>query len=71
MSVPLRHSVSSSASIVLDVPPQGSSAVNPTPANPITASPVPPPRATPASSLDIYTGDPNCMTTLARGLIVI
>jgi IclR family pca regulon transcriptional regulator len=29
------------------------------------------PRATPASSLDIYQGDPNFMTSLARGLIVI
>jgi IclR family pca regulon transcriptional regulator len=39
-------------------------------------SPLPPetaaaPKATPASSLDIYTGDPNFMTSLARGLIVI
>lgn len=29
------------------------------------------PKATPASSLDAYTGDPNFMTSLARGLIVI
>src|ERR1700719_2708472 len=29
------------------------------------------PQTTPASSLDIYTGDPNFMTSLARGLIVI
>ena len=28
-------------------------------------------RSTPASSLNIYTGDPNFMTSLARGLIVI
>jgi IclR family pca regulon transcriptional regulator len=28
-------------------------------------------KATPASALDIYTGDPNFMTSLARGLIVI
>ena len=28
-------------------------------------------KATPASSLDIYAGDPNFMTSLARGLIVI
>jgi IclR family transcriptional regulator, pca regulon regulatory protein len=38
--------------------------------------PVPPeaaaaPKPTPAASLDIYTGDPNFMTSLARGLIVI
>jgi IclR family pca regulon transcriptional regulator len=31
----------------------------------------PPVKATPASALDIYTGDPNFMTSLARGLIVI
>ncbi len=30
-----------------------------------------PARTTPASSLDIYQGDPNFMTSLARGLIVI
>ena len=30
-----------------------------------------PPAASPASSLDIYQGDPNFMTSLARGLIVI
>jgi IclR family pca regulon transcriptional regulator len=30
-----------------------------------------PPKATPAASLDVYTGDPNFMTSLARGLIVI
>jgi IclR family pca regulon transcriptional regulator len=32
---------------------------------------VPVPKATPASALDVYTGDPNFMTSLARGLIVI
>jgi IclR family pca regulon transcriptional regulator len=32
---------------------------------------VPIPKATPASALDVYTGDPNFMTSLARGLIVI
>jgi IclR family pca regulon transcriptional regulator len=30
-----------------------------------------PAKQTPASSLDVYTGDPNFMTSLARGLIVI
>ena len=29
------------------------------------------PKTTPANSLDVYTGDPNFMTSLARGLIVI
>jgi IclR family pca regulon transcriptional regulator len=40
-----------------------------TPTAPTT--PPPAPRLTPASSLDIYIGDPNFMTSLARGLIVI
>jgi IclR family transcriptional regulator, pca regulon regulatory protein len=38
-------------------------------AAPLAAAPVPKP--TPASALDVYTGDPNFMTSLARGLIVI
>ena len=42
----------------------------------LLASPVSPdtlatPKATPAAALDIFTGDPNFMTSLARGLIVI
>jgi len=41
-----------------------------------TPAPVPPappavPKITPASALDVFTGDPNFMTSLARGLIVI
>src|ERR1700720_3677414 len=32
---------------------------------------VPSPKAPPAAALDVYTGDPNFMTSLARGLIVI
>ena len=31
----------------------------------------PSPKVTPAAALDVYTGDPNFMTSLARGLIVI
>ncbi|WP_433965704.1 IclR family transcriptional regulator domain-containing protein [Tunturiibacter gelidiferens] len=49
-----------------------------TPRQPLASSetslpPAPPaaPKPTPASSLDIFTGDPNFMTSLARGLIVI
>jgi IclR family pca regulon transcriptional regulator len=49
-----------------------------TPRHPLASStdPLPPappaaPKPTPASSLDIFTGDPNFMTSLARGLIVI
>ena len=49
-----------------------------TPRQPLASSdtllpPVPPTAAkpSPASSLDIFTGDPNFMTSLARGLIVI
>src|SRR3977135_179051 len=39
---------------------------------PPVATPCPePPKPTPAPSLYIYTGDPNFMTSLARGLIVI
>ena len=38
-----------------------------TPATP----PVPATKQTPAASLDVYAGDPNFMTSLARGLIVI
>lgn len=45
------------------------------PASPIVPTAIEPlpetPRTTPAASLDIYTGDPNFMTSLARGLIVI
>src|SRR5271163_382323 len=38
----------------------------------LTEEPVPAPtRMSPAASLDVYTGDPNFMTSLARGLIVI
>jgi IclR family transcriptional regulator, pca regulon regulatory protein len=45
------------------------------PRQPLTP-PIPPdapvaPKPTPAATLDIYTGDPNFMTSLARGLIVI
>ena len=35
------------------------------------ASTTPPSKPTPASTLDVFTGDPNFMTSLARGLIVI
>lgn len=38
---------------------------------PPVTPPSPPVKQTPASSLDIYIGDPNFMTSLARGLIVI
>ncbi|WP_158944837.1 IclR family transcriptional regulator C-terminal domain-containing protein [Granulicella sp. S190] len=40
-------------------------------ATPDSAPPAPAAKPTPASSLDVYTGDPNFMTSLARGLIVI
>jgi IclR family transcriptional regulator, pca regulon regulatory protein len=39
--------------------------------SPVPLDSVAAPKATPAASLDIYTGDPNFMTSLARGLIVI
>jgi IclR family pca regulon transcriptional regulator len=43
------------------------------PASPVLASggEPQPAKPTPAASLDVYTGDPNFMTSLARGLIVI
>jgi IclR family transcriptional regulator, pca regulon regulatory protein len=40
------------------------------PALPPAADPATP-KATPAATLDVFTGDPNFMTSLARGLIVI
>ncbi len=36
-----------------------------------TPKPAPTPRVTPAAALDVFTGDPNFMTSLARGLVVI
>ena len=41
------------------------------PTLPPSAPPATTPKPTPASSLDVFTGDPNFMTSLARGLIVI
>jgi IclR family pca regulon transcriptional regulator len=45
----------------------------PLPQTPPPAAPIAPPtpKPTPAASLDAFTGDPNFMTSLARGLIVI
>src|ERR1700757_4254972 len=45
----------------------------PLPQTPPPAAPIAPPtpKPTPAASLDTFTGDPNFMTSLARGLIVI
>ena len=57
MSLPLRRPATP-----LDTPATPSPAPTPTPA---------PVKTTPAASLDIYAGDPNFMTSLARGLIVI
>ena len=63
MSLPLRRSPLSAAPTSLTE----------SPAPPPAAAPtlVPPVKATPAQSLDVFTGDPNFMTSLARGLIVI
>jgi IclR family pca regulon transcriptional regulator len=41
------------------------------PVNNPVAPPAPPVKATPASTLDQFAGDPNFMTSLARGLLVI
>jgi IclR family pca regulon transcriptional regulator len=47
-----------------------------TPRQPLPIAPPPAaapatPKATPAAALDVFTGDPNFMTSLARGLVVI
>jgi IclR family pca regulon transcriptional regulator len=54
------------------MPPSARTVASPNPA-PEEATPAPAPTAkpTPASTLDQYQGDPNFMTSLARGLIVI
>lgn len=48
-----------------------SAAAPSTPPSAIAEQPQEPPKASPAASLDVFTGDPNFMTSLARGLIVI
>jgi IclR family pca regulon transcriptional regulator len=67
MSLPLRSSVESAP-----LPRPAFNAVPPaqTP-EPSAPTAVPVAKATPASSLDVFAGDPNFMTSLARGLIVI
>jgi len=40
-------------------------------AEPLPPATIPAPRVTPASTLDAFAGDPNFMTSLARGLLVI
>ena len=71
MSLPLRRTAlmtSTPPAVPLEpiVPPA-------TPASEVLAATPPKPaaKATPASALDVYAGDPNFMTSLARGLIVI
>src|SRR5580658_2206291 len=51
----------------MSLPPRQPLPPPPAVAPPAAASPKP----TPAATLDVYTGDPNFMTSLARGLIVI
>jgi IclR family pca regulon transcriptional regulator len=68
MSLPLRRTAPPAAE--LPAPPAAN------PADPSISPQVGPPAAapaktTPASALDVYSGDPNFMTSLARGLIVI
>jgi IclR family transcriptional regulator, pca regulon regulatory protein len=53
---------SSSATALMDPPAEQA---------PPAVIPAPPIKTTPASTLDQYTGDPNFMTSLARGLLVI
>ena len=70
MSLATRHPstafTSSSATATLEPPP----ALSPAPSPSLTPAPLPA-RTTPASTLDQFTGDPNFMTSLARGLLVI
>jgi IclR family transcriptional regulator, pca regulon regulatory protein len=68
MSTPLRTSVDSApapARPILNAAPTASAT------EPYATPAAPPAKATPASSLDAFAGDPNFMTSLARGLIVI
>jgi IclR family transcriptional regulator, pca regulon regulatory protein len=53
--------------------PSAASTLGPPPSLPpaLVPAPAPPAKTTPASTLDQYTGDPNFMTSLARGLLVI
>lgn len=44
---------------------------SPTPESHIVAPPAAPAKVNPAAALDVYIGDPNFMTSLARGLVVI
>ncbi len=44
---------------------------SPTPESPIVAPSAAPAKVSPAAALDVYIGDPNFMTSLARGLVVI
>ena len=64
---------SSRTSTSLDLPPQSASAApEKTASAPEGVPPAPASgRVSPASTLDVYQGDPNFMTSLARGLIVI
>ena len=59
MTLPLRRSAPASA---IAPPPVLST---------LPSAPLPAAKPTPAASLDVYAGDPNFMTSLARGLIVI
>ena len=73
MSLPVRRPASTSAT---QARPLASSFTPPAPSTPLApttpSAPTPPTvKATPASALDVYAGDPNFMTSLARGLIVI
>jgi IclR family transcriptional regulator, pca regulon regulatory protein len=56
------------------IPAPPAAALAPSPYNSTPPTPLPPPslaKTTPASTLDPFAGDPNFMTSLARGLLVI
>ena len=72
MSLPVRRPAPTQAGTSRQLPPDAA----PSATTDLIPALVPPPSApaakpTPAASLDIYSGDPNFMTSLARGLIVI
>jgi IclR family pca regulon transcriptional regulator len=71
MSLPVRQPAFAAAAPVVDGHPSQVVETELQSAGVPAVPAVPAAKPTPASSLDIYSGDPNFMTSLARGLIVI
>jgi IclR family transcriptional regulator, pca regulon regulatory protein len=74
MSIASRRSSTStstcSATAIMDPPASSVPSASPAPSA-LIGGPAPAAKNTPASTLDAFTGDPNFMTSLARGLLVI